>query len=361
MGIGLIRLLFALSIVFTHAGKIFGFNFVDPVVAVESFYIISGFYMALILTEKYHKVRSFLTNRALRLYPIYFIILILTLLLGAKGPVGEFIANFSRLNPLTFIILIFTNLFIFGQDIMMFLGITGQGIFHFTANFKTAPLPANIFLLVPQAWTLGLELLFYLVAPLLVKYKSWQLFIFSGLSLWLRWYLSAHGLADDPWNYRFFPSELTFFIFGILAYRIYAVVRTKQISRWFTSGSVILLIVAITTFQYISVPYSVKQWSYYFLLTLLLPFAFLHSKSNSFDRKIGDLSYPIYISHVFVIEAIVVWNPWLDSYLTMYHQNMYPIFIAFAAMVFSLLLMQFVQNPIERIRRHLLQTQYIGK
>ena len=52
--------------------------------AVQTFYIISGFYMALILNEKYvtqpHAYRLFLTNRVLRLFSLYCVVVGLTLL-----------------------------------------------------------------------------------------------------------------------------------------------------------------------------------------------------------------------------------------------------------------------------------------
>ena len=34
---------------------------------------------------------------------------------------------------------------------------------------------------------------------------------------------------------------------------------------------------------------------------LLLPYLFKFQSSNRWDRKIGDLSYPIYVSHILVI------------------------------------------------------------
>ena len=50
---GTIRLLLALFVVVTHTESFFGFNFTGGQVAVEIFFIISGFYMTMILNEKY--------------------------------------------------------------------------------------------------------------------------------------------------------------------------------------------------------------------------------------------------------------------------------------------------------------------
>ena len=55
---GILRFILALAVVFVHTGHIYGSDFygtrlMGGVVAVQAFYIISGFYMALILNTKY--------------------------------------------------------------------------------------------------------------------------------------------------------------------------------------------------------------------------------------------------------------------------------------------------------------------
>ncbi len=62
---GVFRLMGALWVVLAH-----GLNLRVPAatadVAVQTFYIVSSFYIALVLTEKYHSTSSFFINRALR-------------------------------------------------------------------------------------------------------------------------------------------------------------------------------------------------------------------------------------------------------------------------------------------------------
>jgi len=50
---GTIRLLLAVSVLAFHSAPIAGLQLPDGIVAVQSFYVISGFYMSLILTERY--------------------------------------------------------------------------------------------------------------------------------------------------------------------------------------------------------------------------------------------------------------------------------------------------------------------
>jgi peptidoglycan/LPS O-acetylase OafA/YrhL len=86
---GLLRLLLAVSVVLHHSGPIFGNyllgSFNGGSLPVNSFFIISGFYMGFILSEKYVAKNGsyflFITNRFLRIYPIYWAVLIATILL----------------------------------------------------------------------------------------------------------------------------------------------------------------------------------------------------------------------------------------------------------------------------------------
>src|SRR5713226_5516703 len=80
---GILRLLFALSVLISHSRQFFGYNIANPTIAVFSFFIISGFYMGLVLDKKYG-VRSkflFLSNRFLRIYPLYWLTLLIAFVL----------------------------------------------------------------------------------------------------------------------------------------------------------------------------------------------------------------------------------------------------------------------------------------
>lgn len=74
---GLFRLVLAFCVVLAH-----GLNLPIPAaradVAVQTFYIVSGFYMALVLTEKYRDFSTYFFNRLLRIYPAYFLVALAT-------------------------------------------------------------------------------------------------------------------------------------------------------------------------------------------------------------------------------------------------------------------------------------------
>lgn len=354
---GVIRVLLAISVILAHAGPVFGINIVGGVIAVKAFYIISGFYMTLILNEKYiganNSYQLFISNRLLRLLPIYWTVLVLTLLVCVGMGIsshGQFwsklqpwVEYHNQMGPGSLIYLALTNICLLGQDIAMFLGLdVHTGHLFFTSNFwKTSP-QLYTFLLVPQAWTVGLEITFYLIAPFIVRRKPGFILVLILLSLSVRLLLNRAGLVNDPWNYRFFPAELLFFLLGSLAWHIYKRIENTGISNRVLAA--ITAVVWVCTIFYGKVEMPFKDVVYFTLFTSAVPFIFKFSRSSRIDFAIGELSYPIYICHMFVVlflgrMAILV--KVLGPGLT----------VALAATAMAMVLNRFIARPIEKIRQ----------
>ena len=91
---GLLRLLLALAVVADHAGPPLGWTALRMTggpLAVQMFYVVSGFYMALVLNEKYLGAGAwwaFAKSRLIRLYPMYWFVALLTLLVGGALQLG---------------------------------------------------------------------------------------------------------------------------------------------------------------------------------------------------------------------------------------------------------------------------------
>jgi peptidoglycan/LPS O-acetylase OafA/YrhL len=81
---GILRLILAISVVVMHCDPdLSKWVLVGGQFAVKLFFIVSGFYMAMVLTEKYHgpgSVRLFYGNRLLRLLPTYYLVIAIALL-----------------------------------------------------------------------------------------------------------------------------------------------------------------------------------------------------------------------------------------------------------------------------------------
>jgi peptidoglycan/LPS O-acetylase OafA/YrhL len=354
---GALRVILAAAVIIAHSGTVFGLRLTGGEVAVQVFYMVSGFYMTLILDTKYRGKGSyplFISNRFLRIYPVFWVVLLLTLLMfcatyrftASWGGLASFHALAGAMSPGTLAFFILSNLLIFGQDLVFFLGLdsAGGGLF-FTSRFADTHPRCYEFLVVPQAWTLGIELLFYLVAPFIVRRRAVVVVCLIAASLSLRLALhSGLGYNHDPWTYRFFPSELALFLAGTLAYKLYRHLSSSRQSCFSVriQGAVVTAYFSLLlAFQFLPL----TKTPFYLLTGIALPFIFQFTKSLKLDAKIGELSYPMYISHVLVISAV---TPLIERFGL--QQQSGPISVA-ATVLFSAALVRFVVDPIEVFRQ----------
>jgi peptidoglycan/LPS O-acetylase OafA/YrhL len=178
---GILRFLLAISVVLAHSTSIGGLELVAPDTAVQAFYVISGFYMALVLDAKYKgkSYKLFISNRLLRIYPIYWIVLSLTFFLimlsvflgnsSSKMMVWQEITGHGFQTFYLCLIAVFSNVFFIFQDWLIFLNYDSiNEKLQFVSDFHGNRGGLYGLMLVPQAWTIGVELMFYLLAPFLV-------------------------------------------------------------------------------------------------------------------------------------------------------------------------------------------------
>ena len=245
---GVLRCLLALSVLLVH--DVDGwFKLVDGVAAVQCFFLISGFYMALVLNERYADVGSFYFNRALRLFPTYWAVAGATLVAAALAGRPTFIDTVLQ-GDLTWDAqaLVFVSSFLLvGSDVMLFVRPTETGLV-FTANFWAEPPQLFWYHPIPPAWSLPVEMAFYALAPFLVR-SRWRLLAALLLGLALRVVVYKAFGSHDPWRYRFFPTELGVFCAGGLAYHFYRAmqVRRRPAARRRLPGPIVAAMLAIRT------------------------------------------------------------------------------------------------------------------
>lgn len=348
---GILRFLLAIIVVCAHTQKNIS---VGPLVAVEIFFMISGFYMALILTNKYNSYWLFISNRFLKIYPVYWTVLLVVFLMGViyggRFTLNAWAPHFANMQLGTVMFLLLSNLFIIAQDLTLFMGFD-SGSLYFTSNFSQTPAPQVWgFLLIPQSWSLAVELLFYMAIPFIIKNKySIQLLIGIVLiSLFIRVMLLTLGYNADPWNYRFFPSVMMLFCAGSLAFFSLTAFKIKASVRlmvcfvyfsWFLSYS--------DSHQTI---FFSKNVAYIFTF-IALPCLYSLTKDSRIQRTIGDLSYPIYVCHFF---CIYLWDE-INVRLSIPVNYNY-LMVSLLSIIMAVCLHLLIQVPIESIRRRRLHS-----
>ena len=360
---GTVRLLLAVSVAVQHYNygwSFLVFKFVDITSAVEAFFVISGFYITYILNENpsYRNTRNFYLSRYTRLLPTYAAIVLLSLLLTPH--LVFFRQYLPSLQFSTKILIVFANLSLFFQDCFHFFEINYQtGALQFTDKFSagTQP-PLYHFLVVPQAWSLGVELTFYLIAPFIVR-SPVRLSVVLLLSAGCRYLFYTLGLTWDPWLYRVTAGEMMLFAAGGLSYFAARDLLKGKPSRnqfLLACGGWIVIIVLcaarnlVFSFPIIEVAYPVMWESLVLnepilllLIALFTPLIFFITKNSRVDAFFGDLSYPVYLSHLFV--ATVLGN--LFVWKNPAHATLAYILITFVA---STALIYLVEKPVKLLR-----------
>ena len=361
---GSIRLLLALAVALYHSYGLANYDdyMTGGTVSVQVFYIISGFYMAMILSEKYRpgkgSYRLFITNRFLRIFPPYWACLAIVLIICLVGKyffnqpfyLWYWTSQWKNMHWTTVILLLLPNLLLFGSDWLLFSGMnrhTGRLELSSNAFYQYKP-AAFQYLMIPQIWSVGVELTFYVLAPFILRAKWFFRLALLLLSLGLRYYLEhKHYFIYDPWTYRFFPNELAFFMAGSLAYDVYQRIHYRNISRYLKAAAWIVIAVVIVFYSRIHLfEENTQRWYFYVLFLLALPLIFMASKNSRIDRLIGELSFPVYISHHFIM---FLWRKWFWAHTE--HMQWFGIATVLSSLLFAFLLWRGLLVPLEKIRQ----------
>lgn len=351
---GLVRIILAISVFLGHAWPIFPpkiHEMSGGIVSVRLFYIISGYLIAMVLNEKYASLKNFYLSRALRLLPAYLIILAVTILsscilfLSNNDPflLGYFIGYKSMLSIVEILLISIPQLGIIFLDLFGFFGVNENGLHPILVSWGNTN--GYEFLLLPQAWTLGIECWFYLLAPFLL-HRTWGpyvLFLASlTCSLLILGLTTSEISSNDPWARRFFPSELKYFALGCIVYRF----RNKLIPNRRLIQIILYLLTLICLITLDSPKFFLPSVFVYLVFSLSIPAILSISKFIPFDRLVGDTSYPFYLCHWLFLHFVS------NEYLPHFG---FPIWCSLVySLFFSVLLVLFVEKKVNRKRKSLM-------
>ncbi len=275
---GMLRLLLAFLVLLSHADVRIG-TLNPGVTAVMVFYLISGFVMAGLLRRHYAQpaqIPHFYADRVLRLFPQY-------LFYMAAALVWHWWTSTSTLfltrSPSA--LDLFNNLSVIPLNFFMFNGADG-------------------YTLVPPAWSLGAELQFYLLAPLMLLWPRVGVAL-ACLSLAVH-VAAMHALLNTDWfGYRLLAGVLWAFAAGMLLFEL-----LQRRSAWAHIVALAAPAVAFAVYLYLrarhldNLPYNQEVllgWG----LGLPLLYAVAAWRGSRFDALAGDLSYGMFLNHFLLI------------------------------------------------------------
>lgn len=276
---GAYRLLLAVLVAVSHMGKTFmGLN--PGVVAVISFLIISGFVMTSLIERSYRapaKVGLFYLDRALRLYPQF-----LFYFASSCAVIYFLLPGTPQAAELTL------------RNIAASLPIVPLGFYMFGA--------AGVEIL-PPAWSLGLEMCFYLVIPFLILYRARGVAFALSVTVFLAACLGF--INTDLYGYRLLPGVLFMFLCGSYLYQA----RAKGLM--IAGGSALaaaLMFVAIMAGWIERRPFNAEVTAG---LALGVPAVYLLTKLgfHRIDEFLGNISYGVFLNHFVVMYLLRAFWP----------------------------------------------------
>lgn len=241
--------------------------------------------------EELSPVRNYLIRRFFRIAPLFYLGIVLWLLLDGFAP------RYWAPNGIGVWTVVMTMTFLHG--------------FH----------PETITSLVPGGWSIAVEMMFYLAAPLIFRRISslrmgWMFFLVTlVINVVLSGAVKPYLLESYPPGQRYlaenfvflwFFAQLPIFALGVVAY----LGMPKQISPvgsrfrcYLMLGAVIALWASLIYFPHSNklLPQHVQYGASFALLTLALATHPTRLLVNSAVRKLGKISFSLYIFHFVVL------------------------------------------------------------
>jgi len=335
----LLRVLFAITVFFVHTYILSGSEalafleqFLSSKIAVQSFFIVSGF-LIFMSYEKSKSVQGYFVKRVRRVYPAYFSIVLLCAILGvllSSLPVEEYFT----IDWLKYILanLVFLN----------FLHPSLPGLFN--DQYLSAVNGA--------LWTLKIEVMFYALVPIVVwMMNKWGrlktlvlLYVFSHVYvLLIGLWGSNGGLAIAEQLQRQLPGQLSFFIAGAILY--YYFDFFKRYAYWLLVPSLLFVLVK---------SYLPALWLEPITLSVIIIYLAYIFPFLGHWGKYGDFSYGIYIVHFPVLQTLIA--------LGLFAEKPFVALLIAILTVFSLafLFWHFIEKPFLKKRSHYIESSHVS-
>jgi peptidoglycan/LPS O-acetylase OafA/YrhL len=317
----IIRGLLALSVLVWHAGIL---NANTPAMvnvpgrtAVWMFFGISGYVIAYgFFTKRYlftgKDLKAFYLNRLLRIYPLFLLLSLLVL-------ITEFCIN--------------------GQVAMSARDVMPQLLM---LQFNHEYMLNDVF------WTLGIEVQFYIIAPLLAvfimeRFRAKWILLAGIYFLSVSWVPFAYYFFGQSFDGRNLPANLSHFFIGMLACKL---VLDKKYQR-INTGVLVAIIVAILAVTNYLYAYHIKF--YWTIGSVGIDLAILLSVLLHTELAGRSYSSKNYLLRVFTFLGVIsygiyAWHPYLTKYIPQLKGETSGLIAGTVAVAF--LSYQFIEKPI---------------
>jgi peptidoglycan/LPS O-acetylase OafA/YrhL len=334
-GPGALRLLLALVVVVHHVSRV-----ALGTAAVYVFFVLSGFWIWRMWQSKYSRARApyatFMVSRVWRLLPVFLVVSGVTLVSGLHMQSGlqEYLTTASP-----------AEIDHFGFSSLLILGYSSLS-----------------FTPVGPAWSLDIELQFYLLAPVFIYLLARWPVALLGAAVALAVSLAAGGFD------RSLPIYLIFFLIGMRICQTgwQPTGRTVTVA----SGVAVVLVVAASVMPQLrpmllggAHPGAMhEQWSPFFNLAmaaLVLPYAIATTtrSGGAHDGLFADMAYVVYLLHWVMAVALADLVSGLST-----AQRLAVTALWFVAMLAaSYLVWRFVDQPFNRLRMGFVRGRMAGE
>lgn len=332
---GLLRTILAIYVVLLH---IFSFPTLGNY-AVSFFFILSGFLMTYIMQKTYHYnfagIKLFWSNRFLRLYPAYWIVLILSL-------IAMIFLDAKTLNPSMY----------FPNGIKEWLSNISMLFFDIIPH-RVKPR------VVPTSWALTNELVFYFLISMGISktFKRSLLWLIISILYYVLTYL-VYDIAT--FRYSAIPASSLPFAIG-------AALFWFNEKKCYIKGNFFLIILLFVAFNLNAVYLAnsgirlFSEFSIYINLTLAALIVLLLFKLKTkpiikkMDNYVGYFSYPIYLSHYLVCAVYINLFGHSRGDYKLERDSMFSYFLIL--FFFSFIIIYFVDVRIEDFRKKKIMIQ----
>ncbi|BCX79791.1 acyltransferase family protein [Campylobacter sp. 19-13652] len=270
--LGYVRLMLSFLVLFSHIWLNESFNIGS--FAVMVFYILAGLVTSKVFIDVAKlNIFYFVRDRIIRIFPSYFVIFILSILFLSVTGFGNFNIN----NP----------------NIIISLFIVPLNYFYFF-DLSVIDAPVGLNLLIPTAWSLGLELQAYLLLILAIVFK--KIGVFMAFGSFLVFVLSNFGVLDaNLFGYRLICGVFFLFYSGFLIYT-----KKYKILSLFLILS-IMLICFIKIFGLAFLAFGLESISGFVFGSLLIVLCGIKKPQLRLNSFFGSLSYIVFLDQFLCI------------------------------------------------------------